>query len=280
MRVVRALSALVAAALLGSCGGVAEDTPLEGQDPGPVHVHGLGIDPADGALFVATHTGLYRAAQGEEEAVRVGDRHQDTMGFAVVGPGHFLGSGHPDARDDLPPLLGLIESRDAGRTWKPVSLLGSADFHVLRAAGERIYGFDATSGRLYASPDAGASWETLDPPEPLLDLVPDPGDPEHLVAAGSALHRSTDAGRTWTAVGEGRSLLAWPAAAALYRVDADGTVSASADRGDTWERRGTAGGEPSAFAAASATELYVALHGGAVKLSRDGGRSWSIRSRP
>ena len=27
-------------------------------DPGPVHVHGLGVNPADGALFIATHTGL------------------------------------------------------------------------------------------------------------------------------------------------------------------------------------------------------------------------------
>src|SRR5687768_7073255 len=30
-------------------------------DPGPVHVHGLGVNPKDGALFVATHTGLFRA---------------------------------------------------------------------------------------------------------------------------------------------------------------------------------------------------------------------------
>jgi hypothetical protein len=38
----------------------------------------------------------------------------------------------------LPPNLGLIESRDGGETWKNVSLLGQADFHVLESAGRRI----------------------------------------------------------------------------------------------------------------------------------------------
>jgi hypothetical protein len=43
------------------------------------------------------------------------------MGFAVIGPNRFLGSGHPDGRDSLPPLLGLISSSDAGESWRPVS---------------------------------------------------------------------------------------------------------------------------------------------------------------
>ncbi|MBW3550306.1 MAG: alanine:cation symporter family protein [Proteobacteria bacterium] len=38
-------------------------------------------------------------------AERIGDRRQDTMGFTVVGPRRYLGSGHPDLRDELPPLL-------------------------------------------------------------------------------------------------------------------------------------------------------------------------------
>jgi hypothetical protein len=37
---------------------------LSAADPGPVHVHGLGVNPADGALFIATHTGLYRVDAG------------------------------------------------------------------------------------------------------------------------------------------------------------------------------------------------------------------------
>jgi hypothetical protein len=120
-------------------------------DPGPVHVHGLGIDPVDGSLFIATHSGTWRVADGENRAERVGDSHQDTMGFTVVGPRHFLGSGHPDLNEarekGLPPHLGLIESNDAGKTWRPVSLLGAADFHILRTSGTRIYGYDASGDR-------------------------------------------------------------------------------------------------------------------------------------
>ena len=70
-------------------------------------------------MFVATHTGLFRAGREQARAVRVAGRHQDTMGFTVVGPDRFLGSGHPDGRENLPPFLGLIESRDAGASWTP-----------------------------------------------------------------------------------------------------------------------------------------------------------------
>src|SRR5688500_13377313 len=118
------LIALFAAGLLVvGCGGDPDDSgqaPSPGaprvEDPGPIHVHGLGINPEDGALFVATHTGLFRAGEGERRATRVADRFQDTMGFTVVGPDRFLGSGHPDGREGLPPFPGLIESRDAGAT--------------------------------------------------------------------------------------------------------------------------------------------------------------------
>ncbi len=95
-------------------------------DPGPIHVHGLGINPADGSLLIATHTGTYRVEPDEDKAELIGANRQDTMGFTVAGPDRFLGSGHPDpnaAREGgLSPLLGLIESRDAGRSWQSISL--------------------------------------------------------------------------------------------------------------------------------------------------------------
>jgi hypothetical protein len=132
-----AVAAAALVAMLWRSGGASDD-------PGPVHVHGLGVNPADDALYLATHTGLYRLDRDSEVAERVGERHQDTMGFTVVGRNRFFGSGHPDLRDDLPSHLGLVESTDAGKTWEPVSLLGEADFHVLRIGGDRIYGYDAS----------------------------------------------------------------------------------------------------------------------------------------
>ncbi|MEX2049528.1 MAG: hypothetical protein WEB90_08125 [Gemmatimonadota bacterium] len=251
------------------------------EDPGPVHVHGLGIDPADGALFIATHTGLFRVAEGSRKAVRVGDRYQDTMGFSVIGPSRFIGSGHPDVRDrDLPPLLGLIESTDAGKTWTPVSLLGEADFHVLRSAGRRVYGYDATNGRLLASADGGREWKELPRPAPLVDLAPDPGDPQRLVATGEGgLYASRDGGESWQRLDPIVALLAWPAPKRLYLLDGSGAVFVSADGGGNLTRRGEIGGEPAALLAVE-DELYAALHDGTIKRSTDGGATWAVRSSP
>ena len=121
------------------------------------HVHGLGINPRDGALFIATHGGLFRAAAGDAQARQVGKSQQDLMGFTVVGPNQFVASGHPDPAAGGPSNLGLVRSDDAGRGWSQVSLLGEADFHVLRAAGQTIYGFDQSRG-LMVSTNGGRSW--------------------------------------------------------------------------------------------------------------------------
>ena len=255
-------------------------------DPGPIHVHGLGINPTDGSLFIATHTGLFRVGKDSGKAVRIADRYQDTMGFSIVGPNRFLGSGHPDAREQtLPPLLGLIESTDAGKSWKQISLLGEADFHVLRSAGTNVYGYDASNDRLLASADEGRTWKEIDRPAPILDLAPDPADPRRLVttAVGSldqGLYVSQNGGGGWKRLNDAVGLLAWPAADRLYLVDARGTVLASGDGGRTLAKHGTIGGEPAALLAVGKDELYVALHDGTIKRSTDAGTSWTVRSSP
>ena len=283
----RSLYGLLAIAIVGavlawrSVGG-GQGTQSAGA--GPVHVHGLGINPADRALFIATHTGLFRVGEGESKAVRVGDNFQDTMGFTVVGESQFLGSGHPDLRTDLPSRLGLIESTDDGRSWEPISLLGEADFHVLRSAGDRVYGYDVSNDRLLTSSDAGRTWDEVERPAPLVDLAVDPADSGHLLAAGvsdlaQGLYESTDGGQTWERVGDPVGYLAWPARDRLYLVDGSGDVGVSRDEGRSFERRGSIGGQPAAFLGLD-DELYVALHDGTIKRSSDGGAIWTVRSTP
>lgn len=269
-----------------ACGG--EDDETAGQrpvieDPGPLHVHGLGVNPADGALFVATHTGLFRAGPGERRPRRVADRYQDTMGFTVTGPDRFLGSGHPDGRDDLPPFLGLIRSTDAGRSWDPVSLLGKHDFHVLEAAGARIYGygsdFDSRRASLLVSDDGGRSWKERPPPEPLISLAIDPTDPDHVVASGeNGTYSSTDAARRWRPLAAEPGLLAWTRRA-LCRVDGGGDVSCSSGGGGSWQPAGALEGQAAAFDSAG-NDLYAALHDGTVKRSADDGKTWTVRAAP
>lgn len=250
-------------------------------DPGPVHVHGLGVNPADGALFIATHTGLYRLDPGDEKAARVGDSHQDIMGFTVAGPNRFLGSGHPDPRDDLPPLLGLIESTDSGESWESVSLLGEADFHVLRFAGGRVYGYDASNDRLLMSPDSGRSWRRLSSPGPLIDLAVDPAGGGRLVGASSdGLFESRDGGESWNRVNATVGLIAWPSREQLYVVDGGGRLFRSVNGVRELEPRGSIGGEPAAFLATGEDELFVALHDGTIKRSDDAGVTWAVRSTP
>ena len=280
---------LAAVALLWNSSGNADEEVFAGvpfTDPGPIHVHGLGINPADGSLFIATHTGLYRVGEDSRKAERVEDRYQDTMGFSIVGPNRFIGSGHPDAREqELPPLLGLIESTDAGKSWQPISLLGEADFHVLRSAGERVYGYDASNDRLLASTDGGREWNELGKPAPIVDLAPNPSDPRLLVATGiggldQGTYASRNGGQSWQRLNDAVGLLAWPTPERLYLVDVTGKARISSDGGRKLTQRGEIGGQPAALLAVGKNELYVALHDGTIKRSTDSGATWTVRSRP
>jgi hypothetical protein len=265
--------ALAAGGLVAGCG---DDDDRDAATVAAIeHVHGLGINPADGALMIASHDGLFRLPGGETAAERVGDSTQDTMGFTVTGPDRFFGSGHPGPGEDGPPLLGLIESSDGGESWRDVSLSGQADFHILRYLGDRLYGVDATSGRLMVSDDRGRSWERRETPRGLIDLAVDPRDRERIVGStGTGLVSSEDGGRTWREAGPGVGLLAWPEPGTRILIDARGRVQASEEPGDSWRPLGTIGGRPAAFAAEDARTLYAARADGAVLGSTDGGATW------
>ena len=259
------------ALILSACAastGSRQAAPVVVADPGLEHVHGLGVDPADGVLYAATHFGLWRIPE-RGTATRVADRFQDTMGFTVVGPGTFLGSGHPDFQmdPDLPTRLGLIRSADAGESWESVSLSGAADFHVLRALRGRIVGWDAGSGHVMVSEDEGRSWQTRSTLD-LRDLVVSPATPETLLAATEAgVMRSDDGGRNWAPVPGAPPLtvLAWATADSLYGVSPDGVLRHSVDRGASWVVRG------------DVESLYVAVSGEGILASTDGGATFTVR---
>ncbi|MDQ3384500.1 MAG: exo-alpha-sialidase [Actinomycetota bacterium] len=262
------------------------DEPLaptaSGSEPGIAHVHGLGVNPANDELQVATHYGSF-TIPADGSAERVGASYQDTMGFTVVGPDHFYGSGHPDVagiRKGQPGLLGLIESTDAGATWESVSLSGEVDFHGLVFDHDRVYGWDATSGRFMVS-DETRTWETRSTID-LASFAVDPSDADHVVAASaSGLVDSADGGRTWSIVdGPEVVTLSWDRAAGLWGVTADGSVHGSRN-GSEWEEVGSLPGPPQALLAAGDV-LYAAAEEGDVTgiyRSDDGGRSWQLQYR-
>ncbi|MDQ3768132.1 MAG: hypothetical protein M3370_01435 [Actinomycetota bacterium] len=271
--------AVAGAVLLATgCGG--DDDPSVGGEPssGAVsggHVHGLAMAPGGDGVFIATHNGLYRAAGDGRAPVQVSAEQQDFMGFTVAAPDRLLASGHPAPGQDLPGALGLIESRDGGRTWQPVSLLGEADFHVLRAAGERVYGFDGISRRFLASADGGGTWQERELPAPMfVDLAIAPDDPERLVAATQdGLFTSNDAGRSWRPAGEAFGLLGWAPSGRLFVVDARAQILSGAPDGPL-SPRGALPELPVTFMAAEGA-LYAALGDGRVLRSQDDGASWT-----
>lgn len=258
------------------------------DDPGVSHVHGLGINPADGSLVVATHHGSFRIADDGEIAERIGDSFQDTMGFTVAGPDHFLGSGHPDVaamRAGQPTRLGLIESTDAGRTWTILSLGGAADFHGLVYAHDQVYGWDAGTGRFMVSTDT-RQWETRSTVD-LYGFAVDPDDADHVIGARpdglrhGGLIESTDGGRTWNDIdGPHLVVVSWHADGGLWGAEQDGRVWHRDSSG--WTQAAELPGAPQALLAA-ADALYAAIHDAderaAIYRSTDDGRTWDLRYR-
>lgn len=252
------------------------DTGMDLAALGMEHVHGLGVNPAGGQLYAATHFGVF-AVGDDGTATRVGSA-QDMMGFTVTGPDEFLGSGHPDFVEDDEPLLGLIQSSDAGRAWTPLSLRSEADFHALRVAHDRVWGYDSTSGTLMSTADR-KQWQNLSR-LPLRDFAVSPADPNVLMATTQqGPVRSGDGGKTWQPVTGAPALvvLAWPRQDLLYGTDTAGVVHLSLDGGTTWVRQGDAGGAPEAMTVAPAQPLniHVAVADRGIASSGDGGRTFT-----
>ncbi|MGH3775984.1 MAG: F510_1955 family glycosylhydrolase [Pseudonocardiaceae bacterium] len=249
-----------------------ESAPPEGGSVQFAHVHGLGVDPGTGDLYAGTHHGLIRFPQ-RGEPIRVGAA-QDFMGFTVIGPNHFLASGHPGAGQDGPSNVGLIESTDGGRSWQTLSLAEQADFHTLETSNGLVYGSNA--GQLMVSKD-GRTWDTR-VRIALADLAVSPEDQETLLATTQqGLSRSTDGGRSFELVAGAPllQLVTWTDTGGTIGITPEGTVHVSSDGGITWSQRGSAGGAPEALTA-SAEQIYVAVEGKIVS-SDDGGRTFRTR---
>lgn len=229
------------------------------------HVHGLGVDPADGGVYVATHHGLFRHA-APDRLDPVGGSRRDLMGFTIAGPRTFLSSGHPAPGEDTPNPLGLVESRDSGNSWTTLALSGESDFHALDAVGTTVYGYDGT---LKVSTDGGRSWETRNAP-PAADIAVNPNDPGTVAATTDAgVVVSRDGGRTFGAAqGPVLVFVAWSAQGTIYGLAPDSTLHTSTD-GVRWTQAATVpGGRPQALATAHDGRVLVATAGGVFE-SRD-----------
>ncbi|NYI77048.1 F510_1955 family glycosylhydrolase [Nocardioides panzhihuensis] len=245
------IAVAVATALLSTaCAADSESSPAAtdntADESSVGHIHGLGIDPADDSLYVATHFGLFHVPD-DGKPTRVADRWQDTMAFTVVGPGHFLGSGHPDLTEDLPPHLGLIESTDAGETWTPLALQGEADFHILEPAGDVLYAYDATTKRLLRTEDRERFEEIHSGDLVSVAAAKEAGQLFATTGKGQLISIDTSTGQTRELGGPITAYLDATAEGSLAGIGPDGVVRVSDDAGKTWQETGSLGGQPAAF---------------------------------
>ncbi|MET9378268.1 F510_1955 family glycosylhydrolase [Streptomyces sp. NPDC002992] len=279
-----AVGSVVAGALsLAACGdGSASGGAVagtEGVKPDSAlhsHIHGLGVDPEDGRLYVATHEGIFTSDEAGSPRL-VGDSRDDFMGFTVAGAKTFLASGHPAPGSGQPADHGLIKSTDAGKSWKSASLKGEADFHSLDHAKGVIYGYDSTRGLLRVSKD-GTNWQDRAQMQ-ALDFAVDPADPSRVVATtADGVARSTDGGASFgSGVGPGMEYVSWASPGALFGIDFTGALSVSSDGGATWKKTATVpGGQPQALTAVDGHHILAATQDGVYE-SRDAGKTFTKR---
>ncbi|MFF9136677.1 F510_1955 family glycosylhydrolase [Streptomyces albogriseolus] len=267
--------ASIASLVLAACGGGSSGTGAAAgaSDSSETlsHVHGLGVDPADGRVYVATHNGLYIVAKGGKPKL-VGDSRDDFMGFTVTGENTFVASGHGAEGSDRPGNVGLIETRDAGRIWTSRSLSGEADFHSLDSAKGTVYGYEG--GRIRVSADL-KSWDDRATLE-ALDLAVSPAGDTLLATTAEGVVTSTDGGRAFgKGSGQVQAFLSWPAEKSLFGIDPSGKLSSSADGGKTWKQLTTVpGGQPQALTAVNADHVLAATMSGVYE-SRDGGKTFA-----
>jgi photosystem II stability/assembly factor-like uncharacterized protein len=171
----------------------------------------------------------------------------------------------------------MIESDDGGATWSEISGLGQTDYHAIQLSGDVIVAGVFQAAAVSISRDGGEKFEERVTPDPLIDLAADPENPERLIASTpQSVIGSADEGNTWRERDRIPNVrFSWPEPGALYRIDPGGPVKFSSNAGQTWQDRGTTGGEPQAMFADTADHLLVAVIDGTIKESDDGGRTWT-----
>ncbi len=285
--------------------GAAPPQPKEG-DGEPVmrlhHVHGMAVDPRDPrVLYVATHGGLVRVTDGKRW-VYVGDDRSDLMGFTMPadGSGAIFVSGHPDLQSGRRNPMGVLVSRDGGRTWKPVALEGAADMHAMTFSRPEnvLYGWNVM-GRdpgLSRVPVGGGEPERMEAQglDQVYALAAHPQEKGRLLAGTHrGLMASTDGGSTWRGVGG--ALAGVPVSALAYHPRDGARVYAyavreslgfvrSTDGGKTWRATGLfLPGRDAVVAIApsphAAETLFVATAGGDIFRSDDDGATWSALAK-
>ncbi len=153
------------------------------------------------------------------------------------------------------PGTGLYKSTDGGVTWShltghgfPSEDLGKIGLAVAPSEPSRVYAIvDAKNGGLYRSDDGGANWTPMSKDKRIwargwyfCHVTVDPKNPDVVYIADTAMYRSTDGGKTFTAIkgspdgDDFQGLWIDPTDPSRMALSSDQGASVSVDGGTTW----------------------------------------------
>ncbi|MBO0699783.1 MAG: hypothetical protein J2P46_15405, partial [Zavarzinella sp.] len=231
---------------------------------------------ASGGVWKTTNAGVtWTPVFDNEGSYSIGCVTLDPKNPNVV----WVGTGENNSQRSVGYGDGVYKSVDGGRTWQNVGLKASEHIGkividprdsdtVYVAAQGPLWGPGGDRG-LYKTTDGGKTWNkilNISDNTGVTDLVQDPRNPDVMLAASyqrrrhvytivnggpeSAIHRTTDGGKTWTKVRSGlpggdlgRIGLAFAPTdpdtvyAMVEAAEKQGGLFRSTDRGVTWEKR-------------------------------------------
>ncbi len=249
-------------------------------------VVGFAVHPRNRAhYFVAVASGgVWKTTNAGTTWTPVFDNEGSfSIGCVVLDPKNpdvvWVGTGENNSQRSVAYGDGVYKSIDGGKTWKNVGLKTSEHIgkividprnsDVVYVAAQGPLWAPGGDRGLYKTTDGGQNWHkvlNISENTGVTDVVLDPRHPDVLLAAAyqrrrhvwtlinggpeSALHRSTDGGKTWTKVKAGLpdvdlgriGLAVAPSEpdtvyAIVEAADKKGGIFRSLDRGVTWEKR-------------------------------------------
>jgi photosystem II stability/assembly factor-like uncharacterized protein len=263
---------------------------LRARSIGPAVTSGrvmcIAVDPANKAVVYigAASGGVWKTTNGGASWQPVFDTQGSfSIGWVTIDARHpnvvWVGTGERNSQRSVAYGDGVYKSEDGGRSWTNVGLKTSEhigrivvnpkDSETVYVAAQGPLWAPGGDRGLYKTTDGGRTWNQvlkISENTGVTDVVLDPRDPDVIVAAAyqrrrhfftlinggpeSAIHRSTDGGKTWTKVNTGLpdeelgriGLAISPVNpdvvyANVEAANAKGGIFRSTDNGVTWQKR-------------------------------------------
>ncbi len=216
---------------------------LEARQIGPALMSGRIIDlenhPTNDRIIYAGTAGggVWKSTSGGASFTSIFDDHAQSIGVVKLDPNDpdntiWVGTGEIWTRNSVSIGDGLYKSSDGGANWKKVGFENSeriSSIVINPKNSKEIYvgvlgalWSDSEERGVYKTIDGGATWEKIlyvNQRTGISDILMDPKDPNTLYASmwefrrtawgfnsggpGSALYKSTDAGKTWKKIHNG-----------------------------------------------------------------------------